>query len=818
MTMTDDLNKSKEQLIAELAQARQRIKDLERTVSNQTLPSILNQPEFLSQMLPIEASSLKNWSLLQSILNNIPDYVFIKNIEGRIMMCNETAAHIMGFAQPDDLFGKANFDLYPEHLAERADKDAESILQSGSPLINRVEAITDQSGQKLWFLTSKVPWYDQAGQIIGMIEIGRDITIRMNVQKSLVEGEERYRTLVQNMAEGLIQVDNEGTIQFVNRALCEMLGFEEEELVGTDHLLLLTNASDQDFMEDKLQIRKNDISDEYQIYLQKKSGELIWVQVSAAPVKDAKGNIIGSIGVHTDITDRREAEVALRKSEERFRLLAENAQDVIFRYEFRPTSRVSYISSAVTKLLDYTPEEFYANPFLPLRIIHPDDKQNLSLLPQSFQFSETPRILRWIHKSGKTVWTEQSNVPIFDTDGGLIAVEGVIRDITARRHLEEQLQQSAKMEAVGRLAGGIAHDFNNLLTVITGYSELLLSRRITPQDPIRREVEEIYKASERAGNLTRRLLTFSRKQIIQPTLLNLNDVVIDMENLLRRLIGEHINLQTNLADDLNDIEADPGQLEQVLVNLIVNARDAMPDGGRLSIETRNFSFDQRYQQFQVGVKPGEYVLLTISDTGHGIDETIKPHIFEPFFTTKTPDEGTGLGLATLHGIVTQNKGIIEVESKVGDGAIFKIYWPQSLQSATEIVERQSIQSSNRGTETILLVEDEEMVRNLTREILLSEGYQVLEAQDGLEALQIFNQHQENIRLLLTDFLMPGGITGKILAERLMNHSPTLKILYMSGYSDERFLDGITQNQEIFLQKPFLPNALTSKVRQILDGR
>jgi signal transduction histidine kinase/integral membrane sensor domain MASE1 len=380
----------------------------------------------------------------------------------------------------------------------------------------------------------------------------------------------------------------------------------------------------------------------------------------------------------------------------------------------------------------------------------------------------------------------------------------------ALRRSEEQLRQAQKMEAVGRLAGGVAHDFNNLLTVITGRSQLLLSR-LPSGDRLRRDIALVQQAAERAAGLTRQLLAFSRKQVLEPKVLDLNAVVTNIGNMLRRLIGEDIHVVTDLAPRLGRVQADPGQLEQVIVNLAVNARDAMPDGGRLTIETASVELDGDFARRHPGASAGPHVMLAVADTGIGMDAVTLSQIFEPFFTTKERGRGTGLGLSTVYGIVQQHHGFIVVESKPGQGTTFKIYLP-SVEGAVEVVEtRGALTGSPRGSETVLLVEDEDEVRALAREVLEVNGYAVLEAANGGGALQISQRHPGPIHALLTDVVMP-QISGKELAQRLSLLRPDLKVLYMSGYTG----DGVLEPGRAFLQKPFTPEALASKLRDLLD--
>ncbi len=381
---------------------------------------------------------------------------------------------------------------------------------------------------------------------------------------------------------------------------------------------------------------------------------------------------------------------------------------------------------------------------------------------------------------------------------------------------EEQLRQSQKMEAIGQLAGGVAHDFNNLLTAICGHSELSL-KRLAPTDPLHRHIEQIMKAGERAAALTRQLLAFSRKQILQPKILDLNQIVVDMNKMLQRLIGEDIDLLMGLAADLGKVKADPNQIEQILLNLSINARDAMPRGGRLTIETSNVDLSEEYSRDHVSVPPGRYVMLAVSDNGCGMDAGTQAHIFEPFFTTKEVGKGTGLGLATVYGIVKQSEGTIWLYSEVGRGTAFKIYLPCAEAPVKEVDAEADDFESLQGTETVLLVEDEAVVREMATEILRDSGYHVLEAKHGHEAMILGRQHSGVIHLMLTDVVMP-QMSGRELAEQLTPLRRDMKVLYMSGYTDDAIVHhGVLDEGTAFIGKPFTPSALTRKVREILDA-
>jgi PAS domain S-box-containing protein len=416
--------------------------------------------------------------------------------------------------------------------------------------------------------------------------------------------------------------------------------------------------------------------------------------------------------------------------------------------------------------------------------------------------------------TGETRWFQTVKVPLVGGQHGVPQVLGVATDITHHRRLEDQLRQAQKMEAVGRLAGGVAHDFNNLLTAIMGHADLLLAE-CGVNARVYADLAEIKRAAERAAGLTRQLLAFSRKQVLQPRRLDLNSVVANMESLLRRLIGEHIDLRTVAGRDVGSVEADPGQLEQVIMNLALNARDAMPRGGKLTVETAGVELDASFAATHHTVRPGRYVMLAVSDTGVGMDEHVKAHLFEPFFTTKEQGKGTGLGLATVYGIVKQSGGYIFPYSEPNRGATFKIYLPQVAGPSDAALTPEASGAELRGLETVLVVEDEAAVRKLASRVLTSRGYRVIVAADGQEALDTLARFDGGIDLLITDVIMP-RVSGRELVDRVLPMRPDIKVLYLSGYTDDAVVrHGVLEEGVQFLQKPFTPDALARRVREVL---
>ncbi len=501
--------------------------------------------------------------------------------------------------------------------------------------------------------------------------------------------------------------------------------------------------------------------------------------------------------------------------QELFRLITENAGDMIAVVDVN--GKRLYNSPSYERILGYTCEEL--NRTASLEQVHVDDRPKVIAAAQEARKDGIGRGIeyRMRHKDGSWRILESTASVVKNGSGAATKIVIVNRDITERRQLEEQFRQAQKMEAIGRLSGGVAHDFNNLLGVIIGYAEML-QEKFDANHSARASVDEIVKAGKHAASLTRQLLAFSRQQVLELEVLDPNDIVADIEKMLRRLIGEDIKLMTSLDRGLGRVRADRGQLEQVFLNLAVNSRDAMPTGGNLLIETCRFEMDQEYVlRFPYPVKPGPYARLTMTDTGVGMDLATQARIFEPFFTTKEKGRGTGLGLSTVYGVVKQSGGYIEVRSEPGEGASFIIYFPIVQEVPTETKLAVSQGRSTGGNETILLVEDEESLRTLTRNLLELSGYTVLEAQTGYQALEIATNHLETIRLLLTDVVMP-GINGRDLAKRLLCEKPKLKIIYMSGYTGSAVGDNnILGKDAIFLQKPFSRENLSQKVREALES-
>jgi two-component system cell cycle sensor histidine kinase/response regulator CckA len=546
------------------------------------------------------------------------------------------------------------------------------------------------------------------------------------------------------------------------------------------------------------------------IQLQKPDGRSLFVEFTINAMPD------GCIAcVCRDISSHQEAEKARAEAETKYRMLVEHVNAITYIAEIGIHGQWYYVSPQVESILGYTPDEWLALSREWDKLIHPDDLAAVEAAEQASKdgvpFQAEFRLRR---KDGREVWLNDTAVVVQGSDSHP-AMEGIMVDITERKQLETQLQQSRKMEAVGRLAGGIAHDFNNLLTIITGYTDLALSRASMPLE-IRGDIERIDNASGRAAALVRQLLAFSRKQVLQPKTIELNGIVLNLDKLLRRLMDENIEMITHTEEGVGKVKADPAQIEQVIMNLVVNARDALPSGGRILLETSNIDLDSHYADEHVSVKPGKYVMLAVSDSGIGMSQETIAHIFEPFYTTKESGSGTGLGLSTVYGIVKQSGGYIWVYSEPGKGSTFKVYLPRvdDLVESTSAPKPSSAESQH-GWETILLVEDEEAVRELIRTVLTGHGYDVIPARDPEHAVQIASSYAHEIHMLLTDVVMP-GMSGRELANQVSQRRRGIRVLFMSGYTDNVITTGgMLEKGLAFLQKPFSPHSLVQKVREVL---
>jgi len=610
--------------------------------------------------------------------------------------------------------------------------------------------------------------------------------------------------------DGMAIVNGDGKYSYVNAGYAQMLGSASRDaMIGKQWKSVSVRDT-------------NGSPDEIRTALQKDGrwlgvinvprgpGETIPVELAVTALPEG-----GVVLLSRDLREWRKAEHARTEAEIKYRMIVEQVAAISYIAEPGVNGRWFYVSPQIESILGYAPEEWLESSENWLKFVHPDDHaavneaEQAGLQGKSFQAEY--RVLR---KDGRTVWISDTATITQGSENHPV-MEGFMVDISERKLMEMQSQQARRMEAIGRLAGGIAHDFNNLLTIIKGYTELA-RQRTEGQSALRNDIERIDDASERAAALVRQLLAFSRKQVLQPKNLDLNGIVNGIEQLLRRLMGEDIQIQVKTSTELGTIKADPSQIEQVMMNLVVNARDAMPHGGKLTIKTSNAELEHGYASEQVSVKPGRYVLLEVTDSGTGMSPETAAHIFEPFFTTKGGTRGTGLGLSTSYGIVKQSGGYIWVFSEPQHGTTFKVYLPRVDESAEPATAVRLKTAPQRGTETILLVEDEEAVRDLTETVLTSYGYRVIVTQDPDHAQSIVATGLP-IHLMLTDVVMP-SMSGRELARKLTVKIPDLRVLYMSGYSDDIVsTGGVLEAGLAFLQKPFTPALLAQRVREALDA-
>jgi PAS domain S-box-containing protein len=606
-------------------------------------------------------------------------------------------------------------------------------------------------------------------------------------------------------------------INFINEAAAGLLGYQVKELVGK-HFLEFIHAEDSERVNKTFsqQLQGIDQGSTLEFRVVTAGGQTRWINFMVNRAVD-NGRVIGLMGVALDITERKRAEEAQRQSETRYGFMVDKVPFAII--SFDPRYNILEWNRAAERIFGWSREEVVGRNEFEL-IIPEKNMEEMKQLLDSYAQGSTEiksNINQNLRKDGTIITCRWQDVIIRDSEGGVEGILATAIDVTEQARLEEQLNQAQKLESVGRLAGGMAHDFNNLLTTILGYSELI-SMDQSLNDTVAEGIEDIRKSAERGARLIRQLLAFSRKQILQPRLINLNELITDLEKMLKRLIEENIDLITKLEPEIKQIEADPVQIEQVIMNLAVNSRDAMAEGGKLIIETGNIYLDEDYCRVHSVVQPGDYVMLAVSDNGHGMDEETRRQVFDPFFTTKEVGKGTGLGLATVYGIVKQSGGYVWVYSEPDQGTTFKIYLPQIKEDQDRRTEVPKAEEAAGGKETLLLVEDEGSLRELAAKVLRKNGYAVIEAANGIEALEtVAASSQPKIDLLITDVIMP-EMGGKELSGKILARYPGTKVLYISGYTDNAIVHhGVLAEGVSFLPKPFSAISLAQKVRDTLDG-
>ena len=755
---------------------------------------------------------------LRNVVNSLDDPVFVKDREHRWIFLNDAAYEFWGY-EKKKLIGKSDYDLFPEEQADIYWEKDELVFKSGKTDLN--EEAQTINGKLHTISTKKSIHHDpETGKsyIVGTI---RDITGQKKAESALRESEEKFRNLAER-SPNMIFINKKGRIVYANNRCEEILGYKREEFYypGFDFFTIIAPESRKLVKTNyNRHLSGEEVSPyEYTIVTKKKKR----VEVILTPkLIDYEGEK-ALLGIVTDITEHKRAEEALVASEKRFRQITELFPLPISILNSDGT--YAFLNNEFIKVFGYTLKDIPTGRDW-FQKAYPDSKYRKEVL--STWKSDLEKAPKYeVREQQFKVTCKDSRVreiifrPVtVEDDKQFIVYE----DITERKKAEEekekiqnQLRQSHKIEAVGRLAGGIAHDFNNLLTAIIGYSDLLLRESIPKS--AHAYVEEIKKSADRAAALTQQLLAFSRKQIMRPKIMCLNALIENITQMLKRLISEDIDLVTELDPDLGNIRADPGQIEQIIVNLAVNARDAMPTGGKLMITTKSVYLDSKFCKGHRGSKPGKYIQLEVNDSGRGMDEEIKKHIFEPFFTTKEVGKGTGLGLATVYGIVKQSDGYIWVESELNGGTTVTIYLPRLDKKREEEKPAREKIVTEGGSETILIVEDEDAVRSMVSKSLRDLGYTVIETRDGVEALTVCETKRAGyFDLMISDVVMP-RMSGRDLANQLLARYPAMKVLYMSGYTDDVIVHhGVLYRGLPFLQKPFTAVMLSKKVREVLDA-
>jgi PAS domain S-box-containing protein len=677
-----------------------------------------------------------------------------------------------------------------------------------------------KDGSEYWADLSLLPIETPSGVPSHWIAIQRNITDRKRAQRELAEREASLRLILEQMPLGCLTYDTEGYIRSWNPTCERIFGWAASEILGRSIYDTIVPEEAADYVHTLIQkLGEERRSLDGHNRNRTRSGSAIWCRWNNSPLIDSTGKLVGFLSMAQDVTQLHEATLALEESNRRYELLANTILDVVSLH--RPDGQLIFVTPSTQRLTGFTPEEWATMETMSL--IHPEDLSTVIDANLRNLAGEVTKIeWRCRHKEGGYVWLESVATPTYDVEGQVTSLVCCSRDITERKRaesarltLEEQLRQVQKLEAVGQLAGGVAHDFNNLLTVIVNCTEMLL-HQVDPRHPDRPLLEDILGAAERGSTLTRQLLTFSRQQIVQKQVIDLNPLVASICGLLSRLIGEHITLRVQTLSPSPHVEVDRGQFEQILMNLMVNARDAMPDGGTLTIRCESMLVDQQTPQRPLHCPPGPYARLSVQDTGLGMTSEVRSRLFEPFFTTKPVGRGTGLGLATVHGIVSQSKGFIAVHSEPGQGSLFEVYLPRIQpigcpSSNPPVGARESIPGKR-----ILLVEDNHEVRNLTATILRRSGFEVILADTPAVALDICQRLESAPDMLLTDVVMP-GMSGRQLMEQIRRRFPGLRVGFVSGYTADMVLrHGIEQEQVAFLQKPYSPETLTRFVHQVLQ--
>ena len=768
----------------------------------------------------------RSHTLLQTVTESSIDAIWMMDATGRFVMINSPGASMLGLT-PAEVIGRRPEELFDDStVAIMRERDA--ALLATRERMEETFRVTGRNGVTRSYHTTRTPWFDDQGRCIGIIGVSRDVTEQEEAEAALRASEERFREIAETIREVFyVASAGSGRLLYVSPAYEEVWRRSRDELYGDSRAFLRAVLDDDRplvLAALERQARGEPTQTSYRI--ERPDGVVRMIFDRAYPVSDADGHLLRVVGIAEDVTAERRVQEELRSSEERFRLLVNGLTDHAI-ISLDAGGCITSWNAGAERMFGHAASAVEGCSFA---LLYPGEEARVGRADDDLGAARAGRGARegWLARAdGTRFWAAVHVTPLQAADGSHRGFAVLVRDLAERIRAEEQLnavqdrfRQAQKMEAVGRLAGGIAHDFNNLLTAVLGHAELLLYR-LPAGDRCRESADEIRRAAERAAELTQQLLAFSRKQVIHPRVLELADVVRDSSSILRRLIGEDVQLETSLAVHARPVFADPTQLHQVVMNLAVNARDAMPHGGRLTIETLDVLLDDAAAAAHGDMRPGRYSVLAVSDTGHGMSAETQRHIFEPFYTTKEVGKGTGLGLSTVYGIVKQSGGYVWVYSEVGVGTTFRVYLPAHAgehQEQPDVVEVPGVSTAigPRGTERVLVVEDEAAVRLLVVEALRECGYSVLQASGPEEALTLAEGEPE-VALLLTDVVMP-GMHGRALAERLGQRWPALRVLFTSGYTDHAIVaHGVLDAGVAFLRKPFSPAAVATRVRDLLDA-
>jgi PAS domain S-box-containing protein len=739
------------------------------------------------------------------------DVIITIDEHSSILFVNAAVENVLGY-KPAELIGNDLSIIVPEHSRAAHRAGINRYIQTGKKTVSwkglELSAL-HRDGQEIRAEISIGEYHENNKRFFAAVI--RDINERKRAEEIILESEEKYRSIVETANEGIWLTDIETRATYVNRQMAEMLGYSIDEMLGRP---IFDFIFDEDLpaAKHKFEQRLAGKSETGEFRMRRKDGSEIITLYNSTPRRNHAGEIVGFLTMRSDITESKKAEREIQNAETKYRSLVESSPAVVYLTESQPPFSPIYVSPNISRF-GYTTEEWFARPDLRANIIHEDDRREILRATEEAiaRNIETDLEYRIVRRDDTIIWIHEKGRFVLDGQGNKTGWQGVMVDITKTKELEEQLRQSQKLESVGRLAGGIAHDFNNMLTAINGYSELTL-RKLDAESPLRRNIEEIKKAGERSALLTHQLLAFSRKQVMQSSILDLNEVIVDTGEMLERVIGEAIRLETRLGAK-GHIKGDAEQLSQIIMNLAVNARDAMPQGGKLTIETADVFLNEEFAAKHYPTEVGSYVMLSVTDNGSGMDSETQKIIFEPFYTTKAAGKGTGLSLATVYGIVKQSGGFIWVESEIGVGSTFNVYLP----CIDGEIESQNVETDVEGSTeaaVILVVDDEDLVRAMTRQALEECGYQIIEASSGRAALEICRQMTSQIELVITDVMMP-EMDGRELAGKLAEFCPQMRVLFTSGYSNypDVRLNSIGINN--FIQKPFTFDALVLKVEESL---